>query len=254
MSPTAQPLSLASLLAAVRAGWLDFRARPVASMAYAAVFVVVGGGLVSLLVSVGLAPLALALSIAFLLFGPVALAGFFALARLPMGTPLGSSLAAAILAMRRADRSVWAIGAFCVFMALVWLTDAGTLYSFMIGERFHDWSMVVPRWFHRRFHGGALVMGAGLALVVYVVSVHGVPLMLRWRLGLVAAIVASARAVGRSLLIHMLWALILGFALISSIFVFPALLLVLPVAAYASDHITRQVFGAPRERGPQETV
>jgi len=242
MSLKPRSVNLSDLGQSIRAGWRDFRCRPAPYMVFTGVFLVLGGGLMSLLVALGLAPMALSLVGAFMLFGPVVLAGYLSLRAEPSSAALMPALVRAVTAMARVDRSVWAMGAFCMFMALVWLTDAGTLYSFLVGERFHDWSMAFPQWRHRHFHGGTVLMGGALAFIVYAVSVHSVTLMLREHVPLVRAISASVRAVGASFLIHMLWALMLAASVTMSVLLAPLLLVVLPVAALASNHFTSRVF------------
>jgi len=242
MSLTPEPLFPVQIADAVRAGWRDFRANAAASMAYASVFLLLGALVLAVLLHLGLAPLAMALAGAFMLFGPVSVAGFLALRQTPEAGSLGARLALAVSAMLRADRSVWAMGGFCAFMALVWLTDAGTLYSFLVGKRHHEWIMTLPQWAHRHFHGGSMLMGGALALIVFVVSVHSVPLMLRTRMPLVPAVAASVRAVGRSPVAHLLWGAFLAVSVMASILLFPLLLVTLPVAAFASDHVTGKVF------------
>lgn len=242
MSLTPEPLSLAQLVDAVRAGWRDYRMHSAASTAYASVFLVFGALVLAALLHLGLAPLAMALAGAFMLFGPVSLAGFLTLRQTSRGGSTMEHLALALTAMLRVDRSVWAMGGFCAFMALVWLTDAGTLYSFLVGKRHSEWIMTLPQWVHRHFHGSSLLMGGALALIVFVVSVHSVPLMLRTRMPLVPAVAASVRAVGRSPVVHLLWGFLLAAFVMGSILLFPLLLVTLPVAAFASDRITSSVF------------
>ncbi|QID17059.1 DUF2189 domain-containing protein [Nitrogeniibacter mangrovi] len=230
------------MVQALRAGWADFCRLPRVSMGFAAAFLVVGALLARALVALGLAPLVLPLVGAFMLFGPVTLCGFLGVReahRRGHDTPPGLPLKA----MAAAPRPVWVLGAFCTFMALVWLTDAGTLYSFMVG-RWHDgWAAAVPTdavaW---RFHAGSGVAGGFLALIVFAVTVHGIPLAVRGEGTLVTAVVASVRAIGRAPLVHLMWAMVLAVAVLGAVLVPPALLVVLPVMAYASAHWTERVF------------
>ena len=234
------PVSLIG--AALRAGWLDFRALAGVSMGFAATFVVTGAILITILVTNGLAPMVLPLVGAFMIFGPIALAGFFALRTAHRdGRP--ATLGVAFGAMKRAMRPVWVMGVFCMLIVFIWLTDAGTLYSFMVGKRHHDWMSILPHSSHLlRFHAGASVMGTALALIVYVVTVHSVPLLIRGEGTLVTAVSASVRAVGRSLIAHLLWAVVLAVTVMGGIFLLPALLVALPVMAYASAFWNESVF------------
>ncbi|MCB1938532.1 MAG: DUF2189 domain-containing protein [Rhodocyclaceae bacterium] len=237
-----QRIPVATIGAVIRAGWRDFQGLMAVSMGFSASFVVTGLIMITVLVESGLAPMVTPLVGGFMIFGPVALAGFFALreARLA-GRPV--SLGVAYGAMRNAIRPVWVMGVFCVFIVLIWLTDAGTLYSFMVGDRHATWLSIIPTTSQLlRFHFGAAIMGGGLALIVYVVTVHAVPLLIRGQGTLVSAVSASVRAVGRSLAAHLLWAVVLAVTVMAGIFLLPALLIVLPVMAYASAHWTEAVF------------
>lgn len=239
-TPRHVPVSLIG--AAIRAGCRDFRALAGVSIGFAACFVLVGVILIVTVVGTGFAPLVPPLAGAFMIFGPIALAGFFALrAAHRAGQPV--TLGVAYGAMKHAVRPLWVMGVFCMLIVLIWLTDAGTLYSFMVGERRHDWMSILPHSSHlMRFHAGAAVMGTALALIVYVVTVHSVPLLIRREGTLVTAVSASARAVGRSLIAHLLWAVVLAVTVMTSVFLLPALFVVLPVMAYASAYWNEAVF------------
>ena len=239
-TPRQIPVSLIG--AALRAGWQDFRALAGVSASFAATFVVTGAVLITLLVTNGLAPMVPPLVGAFMIFGPIVLAGFFAL-RTARRDGRPATLGLAYGAMRRAMRPVWVMGVFCMLIVFIWLTDAGTLYSFMVGQRHHDWMSILPHSSHLlRFQAGASVMGGALALIVYVVTVHSVPLLIRGDGTLVTAVSASVRAVGRSLIAHLLWAVVLAVTVMGGIFLLPALLVVLPVMAYASAFWSESVF------------
>lgn len=247
MTPIAEPrrIPVAIIAVALRSGWADFRALLGVSMGFAACFVFIGLGLIAGLIRAGLAPMVPPLIGGFMIFGPVTLAGFMALQacrrrgqRATLGIALG--------AMRHAGRPLWVLGAFCVFLVLIWLTDAGTLYSFMVGKSYDDWWLALPTAVGlRHFHGGAAVMGGGLAAIVYAVCVHAVPLLVRGQGTLVTAVTASVKAIGRSLLAHLAWALVLSVSVMASIYLLPALLVVLPVMAYASARLTAMVFPKP---------
>ena len=71
------------------------------------------------------------------------------------------------------------------------------------------------------------------------------PLLCERRAGLVAAVVASVRAVFASFGALMLWAVLLGSTMIASILLLPLFVVTFPLLAYASDSLYRQVF--PRD-------
>ncbi|MBT0962470.1 DUF2189 domain-containing protein [Denitromonas iodatirespirans] len=237
-----EKISLALIGRSLHRGWRDFLGMAAVSMGFAAGFVVIGLGLMVGTVTVGMGPMVPALIGGFMLFGPVSMAGYHALlSARRAGHPVRLRLAYG--AMRHAGRPVWVMGVFCSFIVLIWLTDAGTLYSFMVGQWRHDWLSVLPHTSQLlRFHAGAAIMGGGLALIVYTVTVHSVPLLIRGQGTLVTAVTASVRAVGRSFFVHLGWAVTLALTVMASIFLLPALLVVLPVVAYASIYWNEAVF------------
>lgn len=244
MSASVSPQSadVGLIARSLRAGWADFRAMPLASMGFSAGFVLIGLALIWLLLELRLAPLVPPLIGAFMIIGPVALCGFMALreARHVRRRPTPGL---AYGALRHAPRGVWVLGGFCMFMTLVWLTDASTLYSFMIGRWQGAWQAVVPQDARAlRFHAGSGLVGGVLALIVFTVTVHGVPLAIRGDRALVPAVAASVRAVGHSLLAHLTWAALLSGIVLAAVVLLPALLVALPVAAYASLHWSEGVY------------
>lgn len=205
----------------------------------------------------GLAPLTLPVVGGFLLLGPVSAAGFF---RLSQRVRAGSQprLGNLTEGFRSAPRDIWVVALLCVFLYLIWITDAGTLYSFMIGERSEGLLAILPLT-ERTLHYilGSGLMGAGLALIVFVVTVHGVPLLIAGRIALVGAVGCSVRAVFGSLFAHLLWAVLMATVVMSSILVPPLLALVLPLFVYAGEAFHRRVFPvdendrtAPRSEKP----
>ena len=67
-----------------------------------------------------------------MLVAPPLLVGFFRLANSVAegGRP---GVGDAFSAFRRVSLALWVVAFICAFLFLVWITDAGVLYSFMIG-------------------------------------------------------------------------------------------------------------------------
>lgn len=242
-APNPRSVVIASLARALRAGWAVYLDCLGPSVWFAGIFAVLGVLMAWGLQTVGLALLVLPLAGGFMLVGPALVAGFLGLsaARRAGRKPAASDL---WRGMAEAPRGVWVLALFCLFIFLVWLTDASTLYSFMVGERVVGLAGIFPAsqasW---RFHMGAAVTGGVLALLVFVVTVHGVPLQLPGGLGLAGAITASVRACFKSPLTHALWGLILTGGVALGLLVPPLLVLVLPVLAFSGEAFHREVFG-----------
>jgi len=228
-------VSVAAVFAAVAGAWQAFRCcvRPAAG--FAAIFVVIGVAIFALLINFGLAPMMLPFAGGFLLVGPAVLAGFFALHR-AVASGRRAAFGDVLEGFRRAPRGVWGLSAACCLLFLIWVTDAATVYSFMIGGEAQDVATVA------RFHGWTGAMGAVLACIVFNITAFAVPLLLDGRATLVGAVTASVRAVFANPTAMPVWALILAVAVIATILFPPLLLVSLPCLAFASDLLYLQVY------------
>jgi uncharacterized membrane protein len=177
----------------------------------------------------------------FLLLGPVVMAGLLGVRRaVALGrTPTWRD---ALAAWRTAPSGLGALALFCGLMFFIWLGDAGTLYSFLVGGGGGQTGLLPLGTQVLPFHLTAGVTGSVLALIVFVVTVHAVPLLATGRAHLVAAIVASVRAVFRSPLAHASWALILAAGIFVCLLAPPLLILSLPLLAYAGHALHLEVF------------
>ena len=169
MPPSLDPrrISVATVFAALSGGWRAFRRFPASAAGFAAVFALIGVAIFSLLLHFGLAPMMLPLAGGFLLVGPAVLAGFFALRRVAeAGRRPGP--ADVLAGFRQAPRGLWVLAGVCCLLFLIWVSDAATVYSFMIGAgdvpagegglaarvlRFHLWTSLM---------GAVLLMAADI--------------------------------------------------------------------------------------------
>jgi uncharacterized membrane protein len=240
-APTPQRVALAAVPRALGEGWRVLRRAPALSLAYGGVFAVIGCLLLWGVQLLGLAPLSIALVGGFLLVGPVAVAGLLGVAD---AVRAGGSVRAGLVfaGLRDAPRGLWAMAFFCLLVFFIWLSDAGTLYSFVVGERMDGFAAILPRGRLLPFHLSSSVMGAALACAVFVVTVHAVPLIAARRATLVVAVVASVRAVFRSPAAHLAWALVLAIAVFASAALPPLLAPVLPLLAYAGGAFHEAAF------------
>lgn len=241
-APDPRPLSLVDLAAALAEGWHVFRRCQRFSLAFGALFAAIGTALIWGAQALGLAPMTPALVGGFLLVGPLTMAALIAAAEGLHGGGL-PSLATMAASLRNAPRGLWALALFCVLMYFIWLTDAGTLYSFMVGEARSGIVQALPLSRDTgRFQLFSAAMGLVLANVVFAVTVHSVPLMVRHHTPLVAAVTASVRALFRSPLAHAAWALLLTSAIVTSLLLPPLLCVSLPLLGYAGEALSKNCF------------
>ncbi|HET7776409.1 MAG TPA: DUF2189 domain-containing protein [Azospira sp.] len=237
---TPRKLHLASLSRALHTGWRTFAANRRASMAWALPFAAVAVLLWLILGQAEVAPMALAASGGFMLVGPLLLVGYFELAdRAAQGENI--RFAHALAAYRRAPASLWAMGAICTFFYLIWITDAATLYGFMVGGTPRGFAtLAAPGADVKAFALWSSLMGAVLAFMIYAVTGFAVPLLHYRRAGLIQAVVLSVRTIFGNFLVALAWGLFLAGCIIASVLLLPLFPLAFPVLAYASHALYRE--------------
>lgn len=236
------PLALADISAAVRFGVAQFRTIPWLSTAFAALFVSMGLFMYLVLEFGQIAPMSLSLAGGFMLVGPILLAGFFSVSdklrngRHPAFGDIWDGF-------RRMPRGGWVISFVCGLLFLIWITDAGILYGFMVGrEPFGFLRLLRIEGVVVNYAGYSAIMGGVLAFILFAVSAFSVPLIYDGRAQLVSGVVASVRAVFGRFGVMMCWALVLAAVIITSTLLLPLLLVTLPVMAYASRELYYRTF------------
>lgn len=245
--PVTRRLALRDIAAAIVDGRALLRAMPRPSVAYAAVFALSGLMLLAAIGAFGLSPLALPFAGGFMLVGPILLSGYFEFARLHEAgqTP---RLADAFKAFGRAPAGLWLLALMCAFLFVIWITDAGILYSFTVGAAALPYD---TSWLGT--HGDSVLtftlwgslMGSVLAYMIFCVSAFSVPLIYERRTGLVQGVSNSVRTVLGNFFVCLTWGIVLGTVIVVSILLMPLLLYTLPVMSYASFSLYRRAFPYP---------
>ncbi len=236
------PLDLADLAGSLRFGLVQFRAIPLLSMAFALFFVAIGALLFGILEFGAIAPMSLSLAGGFMLVGPVLLAGFFGVSdKLRKGrTPGFGDIWSGF---RQMPRGGWVVSFVCGLLFLIWVTDAGILYGFMVGrEPIGFLRLLRIEQIVLDYAGYSAIMGGVLAFILFAVSAFSIPLIYDGRATLVSGVVASVRAVFSRFGVMMCWAFLLAAVIMSSIMALPVLLVSLPVMAYASRELYLRAF------------
>lgn len=241
------PVTLVDIGASVRFGLDQFRSIPLLSVAFSALFVAIGLLMYSALEFGQIAPMSLSLAGGFMLVGPILLAGFFSVSdklRLGRHATFGDIWDG----FRRMPRGGWVVSFVCGLLFLIWVTDAGILYGFMVGrEPFGFLRLLRIEGVVVNYAGYSAIMGGILAFILFSVSAFSIPLIYDGRAQLVSGVVASVRAVFGRFGVMMCWALLLSGVIIVSTLLLPLLLLTLPVMAYASRELYFRTF--PPEAG-----
>lgn len=238
-------LQLSDLPLVLREGWQIARRTRLVSMSYAALFTLLGGIILSVLLLQGFTPFIIAAAGAFMLVGPIILAGFFGIARADEnGQPIRFSNLFA--GFSEAASAVWVIALVCALLFMIFVTDAAILYSYMVGrapvwlsgfEIAHDGVATFLRW--------GMISGLAIAFMLFCVSAFSVPLLCEHRCNLVQAVVASVRVVFAHPLPALTWALLLASLTMGSILLLPLLPITLPWLAHGSFVLYRKLFPVP---------
>ncbi|PKO41790.1 MAG: hypothetical protein CVU33_00245 [Betaproteobacteria bacterium HGW-Betaproteobacteria-6] len=237
---TLSPLTAGSLRRALAEGWRIAGATRGISTGYALIFSLGGLAIMGGLLAQGWTPFIIAAAGAFMLVGPVALAGFFGIAgAYEAGEPVGPG--SIVNGFSRASRALLALSLVCALLFMIFVTDAAILYAYMVGA--------TPVWLDRLLPASANILsfvrwagvsGLVVALLLYCVAAFSVPLLCERRAGLVEAVVLSVRVVFTNFLPSIFWAFFLSTVTIGSVLLLPLLPLTLPWLAYASRAVYRQ--------------
>jgi uncharacterized membrane protein len=235
-------LTFASLFTAIKRGWHLFLSTRPLSVTYAMIFAFIGVLILVGIERASFAPMIFPLAGGFMLVGPILLTGFFAIAdRAARGQECGFSTI--VSGFSRTSSAMLAIAFVCTVLFIIWITDAATLYGFMVGRTPAPLLVLVsPTDSMLSFLLWSSVLGTVLAFVIFSISAFSVPLLYYRRAGLVRAIFLSVSAVFANLAPSLLWALILSVTIIVSILIFPLFLMTFPVLAFASHALYRELF------------
>ncbi|MBU1690375.1 MAG: DUF2189 domain-containing protein [Gammaproteobacteria bacterium] len=227
-------------------GWRMFRQTQNASMAYAAIFAVIGAILLIGAVKLDIAPMTFPLAGGFMLVGPAFLAGFFHVAALrTQQKPV--RFIDFFRGFRHSPAALWIVSAICAFLFLVWLTDAAIVYSLYFGTAPLLGSLELIAGFGEGSKLLSFILfcsltGSVLAFMIFAISAFSVPLIVSRHIGLANAVGTSVRAVFGNFGVMIAWGIILSVSIAGTILLFmPLFVMVFPVLAYASERAYRDV-------------
>ncbi|MBM3567010.1 MAG: DUF2189 domain-containing protein [Alphaproteobacteria bacterium] len=238
-----RPVAVEDVFGWLAKGWRDFKAGGVVSLAYGAIFVVVGLLLTVGLFLAGYEYLIAPLLEAFLLVGPALTVGFYAISRdLELGKP--PRFSAAISSWGRSRWTLLAFGLALVVFLIVWVRLAVMIFALsfpytplklqpMINAVFFSGEGYV-------FLALGTAVGGVMATLVFMGSVVALPMILDRGVGLVQAVVVSFVAVLTNFRPLMTWAAIIvvvtGAGLAAG---YVGLSVTLPLIGHASWHAYR---------------
>ena len=257
--PPLGSVTASMLTESLRRGWADFRRAPLFGLFFAAVYIVTG--LVFALVTwqTGHSYWLVFAAVGFPLVGPFAAVGLYEVSRrLERGMPLefGAILGVVVQQSRRQLPSICAI---ILFMFLVWFFIAHMIFALFMGfatmtNVSTSFDIYLTREGLTMLAVGSLV-GAGFALLLYMITVISLPLLLDREVDFVTAMITSFQTVAANPAVLIPWGLVIA-ALTFAAMVpwFLGLFVVLPLLGHATWHLYDQIVTAGAAEAPEDGI
>ncbi len=241
-------LTVAEVLASLRAGWHDFRRAPVFGLFFSAVYVAAGIGLI--LIGAGTFTWTLALSLGFPLVAPFAAVGLYEVSRrLEVEEPLvwGGILG---VVLREKDRQIPWMGAIILIYFLFWTFLSHMVFALYMGpSALINVSSSFDGFFTPRgiaMLATEMVLGAVVAFLLFSLTVVSLPLLLEREVDFVTAMLLSLSSVRENFWPMLIWAATIAvLTFVAMVPLFLGLLVVLPVLGHATWHLYRRVLYDP---------
>lgn len=241
------------MTASLRAGWQDFLAAPMPALFFSSFFV--GAGLFGMWITyvTGTTFWLVLAVMGFPLVGALAAVGFYEISRRRLdGHPLHFGEVVPFVWSYTRGQLPW-LATIIVVIFLFWFFLGHMIFALFLGLS-PMMNVLSSADVYLTSEGllmiafGSLV-GAGFALLVFSISVLGMPMLIDREVDFVTAMLQSIQAVAGSLPHYLLWgALIAGITLVSMIPFFLGLFIAMPVLGHATWHFYRRVTGAEGPR------
>lgn len=249
-APTIQNLTQADIRASLAEGWRDFRAAPAFGLFFSA-FYVLGGILIFLQVGVisqswWLVPIV----VGFPLLGPFIAVGLYEVSRrLEAGAPLNWAEVLGVV-LNEKDRQIPYMAVIAFMILTLWLFIAHVIFALFFGLKamthinqslgvFYSAEGVMMA-----LVGGAI--GGAIALLLFSITVIGMPMLLDREVDIVTAMIHSVSTVRKNPRSMLTWGVIVGAALIIAMIpLFLGLFIVLPVLGHATWRLYRRAISFP---------
>ena len=241
-APVAHDISVADLKRALAAGWADFAAAPLCGLFFAAIYVI--GGLAIYLAFMGQGSFVwLVPAAGFPLLAPFTAVGLYEVSRrreLGQACNWRDVLGAV---KGRGDGQVLGVGVIVFVIFCFWVILAhGIFYIFLAQAGLYAESLALlttPAGMAMLVVGGAV--GAALALVIFAMTLTGLPMLLDRDVDCISAMIHSFATVRANPGVLLGWAAFIALAMFAAMVpLFFGLLVVLPVLAHASWHLYRR--------------
>jgi uncharacterized membrane protein len=244
--PVVQPIAAADIAEALGQGLRDFQAMPWLGLAFGALYALGGILIVLSLTAFGMIYLAYPIAAGFALIGPFIAVGLYEMSRRrEAGQPI--TLGAIWSSVRSRHELGW-MAFVTLFVFVIWMYQVRLLIALILGinasfsslQQFITVVLTTNEGLLFLAIGNAV--GAALSLILFSLTVVSFPLLLDRDVDFVTAMVTSVRAVVKSPLPMIGWAVVIVVLLIvSSIPWFLGLVVTLPVLGHTTWHLYRRI-------------
>lgn len=245
--PALRKLHVGDIKQALQAGLRDFRRAPAFGLFFGAIFTAIGIVIFLQLVVWESAYWALPIAAGFPLVGPFLAAGLYEVSRVLERGESPEWASVLVAPFRQGSRQIQWMAFVAVFFYMVWVYLAHLIFALSFGLKPLTNIASSP---DLLFSSQGLVMlvlgsivGGGLAVLLFSVSVIAVPMLLDRDIDVVTAMVASCRSVLENRGPMLFWGLIVaGTTAAAMVPLFLGMIVALPVLGHASWHLyTRAV-------------
>lgn len=247
--PEIAQVTLHEIITSLKAGVWDFKRAPLFGLFFAAFYVL--AGIILLWLGASTFLWTLAFSLGFPLVAPFAAVGFYEVSRrIEADEPLVWSDVMGVVWQERRRQLPW-IGVILAIVFLFWSFFAHMTFALIMGVASlnvpHSWEFYTsPEGL--MMAGIQAVVGAGVAFLVFGLTVVAIPLLVDKEIDFVTAMLVSLDTVSKNKFVMGAWAVIIAVTLfVAMIPVFLGLFVALPVLGHATWHLYRRALYHPVE-------
>ncbi|MBR9651990.1 DUF2189 domain-containing protein [Thalassovita aquimarina] len=245
-APEFGEVTFATLAEALRRGWADMKRAPGFGCVFAAFYVVLGLIMAWVTYVTGQSYWLIFAAVGFPLIGPFAAVGLYEVSRrIEQDRAMDLYQIFGVVA-KQSKRQLPSISAIIIFMFLFWFFIAHMIFALFMGTM----TMTnVSSSFDIFLTANGLIMlglgtavGAGFALLLYMVTVLSLPMLLDREVDYVTAMIASFRTVQENLFPMLAWAaFIAAITFVAMLPAFLGLFFTLPLLGHATWHLYRLI-------------